>query len=48
MVVRVSDKKQTYNNVTKLLVKPLKNKKASKIPLYEDGEGYQFEYIHKQ
>ena len=22
MVVRVSDKKQTYNNVTKLLVKP--------------------------
>lgn len=25
-----------------------KNKKASKIPLYEDGEGYQFEYIHKQ
>ena len=24
MVVRVSDKKQTYNNVTKLLVKPNK------------------------
>ena len=23
MVVRVSDKKQTYNNVTKLLVKPV-------------------------
>ena len=26
MVVRVSDKKQTYNNVTKLLVKPKKNR----------------------
>ena len=26
MVVRVSDKKQTYNNVTKLLVKPNNNK----------------------
>ena len=25
MVVRVSDKKQTYNNVTKLLVKPCFN-----------------------
>ena len=25
MVVRVSDKKQTYNNVTKLLVKPFLN-----------------------
>ena len=25
MVIRVSDKKQNYNNVTKLLVKPLRN-----------------------
>ena len=25
MVIRVSDKKQNYNNVTKLLVKPNKN-----------------------
>ena len=32
MVVRVSDKKQTYNNVTKLLVKPLK-----KIRLLHSG-----------
>ena len=25
MVVRISDKKQNYNNITKLLVKPRKN-----------------------
>lgn len=32
----------------KLNAYDLKNKKASKTPLFKDGEGYQFEYIHKQ
>ena len=32
MVIRVSDKKQNYNNVTKLLVKPKTNaSKASEL-----------------
>ena len=35
MVVRVSDKKQTYNNVTKLLVKPYVLYIKKVIPILE-------------
>ena len=38
MVIRVSDKKQNYNNVTKLLVKPINlfNRRGSNNIIYND------------
>ena len=40
MVVRVSDKKQTYNNVTKLLVKPIFKCANSRLGWYRRSAGY--------